>query len=121
MFNLSNISRRNRDDNWQSAVSEGVLCRLMIPKNNEKTPAAAELLFASLHGTLDYASKHQHTMSFEIVSINKFIQFYFYVPKHLKEFVEGQFYAQYPTVEISVVDDFTQKILGEKYVVGTTL
>jgi hypothetical protein len=92
--------------------------RLMVPKNNDRTPAAAELLFAALHGVFNYSSKVQPEMSFEIVSINKFIQFYFSVPRELREFVEGQFYAQYPTVEISQVDDYTQKVFEEKYVVG---
>lgn len=97
---------------------EKVLMRLMVPKNNDKTPAAAELMFAAIHGIFNYASKTQNEISFEIVSINKFIQFYFCVPKSLKEFVEGQFYAQYPTVEISTADDYVQKITEQKYAVG---
>lgn len=98
--------------------ADKVLMRLMVPKNNEKTPAAAELFFAALHGVYNYSSRIQPEMSFEIVSINKFIQFYFCVPRELKEFVEGQFYAQYPTVEISAADDYTEKIFEEKYAVG---
>jgi len=101
-----------------STLPDNVLMRLMVPKNNDRTPAAAELLFAALHGVFNYSSKVQPEMSFEIVSINKFIQFYFSVPRELREFVEGQFYAQYPTVEISQVDDYTQKVFEEKYVVG---
>ena len=95
-----------------------VLCRLMVPKLNEKTPAAAELLFSALHGVFDYSSKQQAIMSFEIISINKFVQFYFYVPKRLKDFVEGQFYAQYPDLEITEVEDYTRGIKKEKYAIG---
>lgn len=98
-----------------------VLCRLLIPKNNEKTPAAAELFFAALHGVYINASKIQPVMSFEIVSINKFIQFYFEVPKYLKEFVEGQMYAQYPNVEISVAEEYVGKNVTNKHVVGAEL
>lgn len=106
-------------NNYNSSIlPDNVLMRLMVPKNNDRTPAAAELLFAALHGVFNYSSKVQPEMSFEIVSINKFIQFYFSVPRELREFVEGQFYAQYPTVEISQVDDYTQKVFEEKYVVG---
>jgi len=108
----------NRNLSSSSSSSGTVLMRLMVPKNNERTPAAAELLFAALHGVFNYSSKIQPEMSFEIVSINKFIQFYFSVPRDLKEFVEGQFYAQYPTVEISEVEDYTEKVFEEKYVVG---
>ncbi|MCX6809499.1 MAG: type IV secretion system DNA-binding domain-containing protein [Candidatus Berkelbacteria bacterium] len=97
---------------------ESVLCRLMVPKNNEKSPASAELFFAALHGVFDYQSKIQPIMSFEIVSINKFIQFYFYVPRYLKEFVEGQFYAQYPNVEINEAEDYAAKDIGDKHALG---
>jgi len=98
-----------------------VMCRLLVPKNNEKTPAAAELFFAALHGTFDYASKVQPVISFEIVSINQFIQFYFYVPRYLKEFVEGQLYAQYPNVEIAEAPDYAEKTLQGKQAVGVDL
>jgi len=98
-----------------------VLCRLLIPKNNEKTPAAAELFFAALHGVYVQSSRIQPIMSFEIVSTNKFIQFYFDVPKYLKEFVEGQMYAQYPSVEISESEDYVSKTLANKFTIGAEL
>lgn len=101
--------------------SEGqdfVICRLMVPKENDKTPAAAELLFSALHGVYDYSSQKQPVMSFEIVSINRFVQFYFYVPRELKDFIEGQFYAQYPDLEIIEVDDYAKSIKQEKYAIG---
>lgn len=119
MIKFSDILRRKQPEEYYD--SDMVLCRLMVPKNNEKTPAAAELLFAALHGTFDYSSKKQPIMSFEIVSVNKFIQFYFYVPKYLKEFVEGQFYAQYPSVEITVADDYASNLKERKYIVGADL
>lgn len=119
MINFSSILRRGEPEEYYD--SDMVLCRLMVPKNNEKTPAAAELLFASLHGTYDYSSNKQPVMSFEIVSVNKFIQFYFYVPRYLKEFVEGQFYAQYPTVEIVSADDYAVHSAERKHAIGAEL
>lgn len=119
MINISNFLKKTAKEEYYN--SDMVLCRLMVPKNNERTPAAAELLFASLHGTYDYSSKRQPIMSFEIVSVNKFIQFYFYVPRYLKEFVEGQFYAQYPTVEITTADDYALLSAERKYAVGTEM
>lgn len=98
-----------------------VLCRLLIPKLNEKTPAAAELFFSALHGVYTANSKTQPVMSFEIVSLNNTIQFFFEVPKYLKEFVEGQMYAQYPNVEISIAEEYAGKTLGEKFVIGAEL
>jgi len=110
---MSDFSRSPSDD--------FVLCRLMVPKENEKTPAAAELLFSALHGVYDYSTKHQAVMSFEIVSINRFVQFYFYVPRRIKDFVEGQFYAQYPDLEITEVEDYTVAIKKEKYAIGVEM
>jgi hypothetical protein len=46
-------------------------------------------------------------ISFEIAVINKRIGFYVWVPDYLKVFVEEQIYAQYPTVQISEVPDYT--------------
>ncbi len=103
---------------YNSEGQDFVICRLMVPKENDKTPATAELLFSALHGVYDYSSKKQPVMSFEIVSINKFVQFYFYAPRELKDFIEGQFYAQYPGLEIIEVDDYTKGIKQEKYAVG---
>jgi hypothetical protein len=98
--------------------SDRVVCRMLLPKLNEKTPAAAELMFAAMHGAFDYNTKIQPTLSFEIVSINKFIQFYFDVPKYLKQFIEGQIYAQYPDVEISEVEDYAAREMKNRTPVG---
>ena len=106
------------NENQGMADNNYVLCRLKVPKENEKTPAAAELLFSALHGVFDYSAKQQAVMSFEIVSINKFVQFYFYVPRRFKDFVEGQFYAQYSDLEIEEVEDYTSSIKKQKFAIG---
>ena len=92
-----------------------VLLTLEIPKNNDKKELAAEQLFASLHGILRDKSELKMTagvqeyISFEIASSKKMIRFYVRVPKHLQNFVEGQIYAQYPTVQIHAVEtDYTK-------------
>ncbi len=85
---------------------DSVLLMLEIPRANDKKELAAEQLFASLHGILrDKAELKnsggvQEHLSFEIVSTNGQIRFYVWVPKILQSFVEGQIYAQYPTVQI---------------------
>lgn len=94
---------------WLTA-RDNVLIRILVPKNNEKTPLAAEQMFAALHGIYEPGSRFQEHISFEIASRDKYIQFYFFVPSHLREFVEGQIYAQYPTAEITQVDDYTEEI-----------
>lgn len=91
----------------------GVVLLLQVPRTNEKKELAAEQLFASLHGLL-FASErrrftpaHRERLSFEIAVQHKRIGFYVWVPEYLKSFVEEQIYAQYPTVHISEVEDYT--------------
>ena len=98
---------------------DSVLLMLEIPKENDKKELAAEQLFASLHGILRDKSELkssggiQEHLSFEIVSTAGQIRFYVWVPKILQNFVEGQIYSQYPTVQIhkmneDYVDDRTK-------------
>ena len=85
---------------------DSVLLMLEIPRTNDKKELAAEQLFASLHGILrdrrelKNSGGVQEHLSFEIVSTASQIRFYVWVPKVLQSFVEGQIYAQYPTVQI---------------------
>lgn len=90
---------------------DSVLLMLEIPRTNDKKELAAEQLFASLHGILRDKVELQGTngiqehLSFEIVSTGGQIRFYVWVPKSLQNFVEGQIYAQYPTVQIYRMND----------------
>ena len=90
---------------------DSVLLMLEIPRTNDKQELAAEQLFASLHGILRdkrelrNSGGVQEHLSFEIVSTAGQIRFYVWVPKVLQSFVEGQIYAQYPTVQIYKMDE----------------
>lgn len=90
---------------------ESTLLILEIPKTNDKPETAAEQLFASLHGILRDKNELrqsggiQEHLSFEIASVSGQIRFYVWVPKALQSFVEGQIYAQYPTVQIHEADE----------------
>ena len=90
---------------------DSVLLMLEIPRTNDKKELAAEQLFASLHGILrdrqelKNSGGVQEHLSFEIVSTSGQIRFYVWVPKVLQSFVEGQIYAQYPTVQIFKMDE----------------
>jgi len=99
-----------------------IVLRALVPKSNEKEPIAAEYLYAALHGIYNAANVHQEIISFEVAAINGCIQFYFAIPEHLKNFVEGQIYAQYPTVEMEVIDDYSENILtDQRYLLGNEL
>src|SRR6185312_6003726 len=47
----------------------------------------------------------QEHISLEIAAIGQRLRFYIWTPKHLQAFVEGQIYAQYPTVQIFEQDE----------------
>ena len=105
---LNYSTRREPEDNY-----EYVLLVLDIPRDNDKKELSAEQLFASLHGILrdrqelEMSGGVQEHLSFEIASVKGQIRFYVRVPKHLQNFVEGQIYAQYPTVQIhEATDDY---------------
>src|SRR3989344_2802290 len=92
----------------------GTVLLLQVPRTNDKKELAAEQLFASLHGLLTTQPKYsflspiRETISFEIAVINRRIGFYVWVPSKLKSFIQEQIYAQYPTVHITEVDDYTK-------------
>ncbi len=99
---------------------EHALLVLEIPRTNDKKELAAEQMFASLHGILRdrrelaLSGGMQEHISFEIAAINKLIRFYVWVPKHLQNFVEGQIYAQYPTVQIhQAEEDYARRPLSQ--------
>ena len=77
---------------------------VQVPRNNEKGPLSAQFMFASIHGIYKSARERlndgsfQEHISLEIVSMAKYIKFYIYVPTHLKDFIQGQMYSQYPNV-----------------------
>ena len=108
---LGYLAVRNNRRAKVVAETEHTLLILEIPRTNDKKELAAEQMFASLHGIL--RSKRelavqgglQEHISFEIAAIEKRIRFYVWLPKYLQNFVEGQVYAQYPTVQIHTADD----------------
>jgi hypothetical protein len=87
-------------------ADEEVLLLLEIPRTNDKKELAAEQMLASLHGILRSKrelrldGRMQDHISLEMVAIGQRIRFYIWTPQHLQAFVEGQIYAQYPTVQI---------------------
>jgi hypothetical protein len=99
-----------------------------VPKDNEKKELSAEQMFASLHGILRPRSELQKEgslqehVSFEIVSRKNSIQFYIWTPKHLKDFVESQVYAQYPLVQIKEgPEDYSRAAVDGRVIYGTEL
>jgi hypothetical protein len=93
---------------------------LEIPRTNDKKELAAEQMLAALHGILRskrelrYSGTMQEHISLEIAAIGQRLRFYIWMPKHLQAFVEGQVYAQYPTVQIyEQTEDYSDRNLHQ--------
>ncbi len=121
------IWQNRRREVWVNG-SEYTLLKIGVPRENEKKELSAEQMFASLHGILRSAEELakdgalQDHLSFEIASIKNQIQFYVWTPKHLKDFVVGQIYAQYPSVHIEEdAVDYTTPEPGQNHSLGTEL
>lgn len=113
LISLKKVKQEQARMEWMAA-QRFVTLRIDVPKNNDKKPLAAEQMFASIHGIYSDSALYQSHLSFEIVAQDKSIQFYVHLPVHIKEFVEGQIYAQYPTVEINEVPDYVDTELTKQ-------
>jgi hypothetical protein len=101
---------------------------LEIPRTNDKKELAAEQMLAALHGILRskkelrFSGTLQEHVSLEVAAINQRIRFYIWTPKHLQAFVEGQIYAQYPTVQIfEQTEDYSNRNLHQTVIHTTEL
>lgn len=120
-FMLFLRSRKEQLREQWYASRRSVVLKVLVPKNNDKSPAAAENLFAALHGIYRSDQDFQDLVSFEIATREKQIEFYIHCPVELRDFVEGQLYAQYPTVEMHEVSDYARADLTGLAVAGTEL
>ncbi len=69
---------------------------------NEQKESAMEDFLRAIHRTLP----NNVSFSLEISSTEQFLRFYIVIPKHYKNTVESQLYAQYPEAEIEEVEDY---------------
>jgi hypothetical protein len=101
------------------SLVQSKLLLLRVPRTNDKKELAAEQMFASIHGLLlkerksIFAKTGREHLSFEIAALHKQTGFYIWLPAHLVSYIEEQVYAQYPSVQISEVEDYMQH--GNEY------
>ncbi len=102
--------------NQYTANWKWVLLAIDIPLENVQTPKAVEQLFAHLAGAFDslniekvfkYGVK-QRWFSFEIISIEGYIQFLVRTEESFRDLVEAAVYAQYPDADITEVEDYVE-------------
>jgi hypothetical protein len=98
---------------------EWVMLEIKVPKDVFKTPQAMEIIFSGLQqGTPedDWYKKWWKGefvaaySSLEIVSIEGNVYFFIRTQKKNKSTIESLIYSQYPTAEVSSVDDYTRYV-----------
>lgn len=95
-----------------------VLLAVDIPPMFIQTPKAVEQIFAHLTGSLSgtniydkfWSGKTQKNFSFEIISIEGYIQFLIRTEEEFRDLIESAIYAQYPEAEITEVEDYVINI-----------
>jgi hypothetical protein len=110
----------NWRQNLYGATRRFVFLAVDIPKTSleepGQSPRAVENIFAHLDGAHAsdtlwekyWEGKTQDFFSFEIVSIEGYIQFIIRTRDKFRDLVEAAIYAQYPDAEITEVVDYTQ-------------
>lgn len=91
-----------------------IILAIDVPKDTEQTPKAIEQLFSTVSGAhspmsakeIYWQGKFQLSFSFEIVSIDGYVQFLIRTPSQFKELIESSIYSQYPDAEITEVEDY---------------
>lgn len=94
------------------------ILRIKIPKDEMISPKAMESVLAGLYGSLgtitvmDFHVRGvvKKIFSLEIVSIEGDVGFYVVTSKDLQSFTERLFYSQFPDIEITEVEDYTNNV-----------
>ncbi len=106
-----------RREKYVSSVSY-VLLAIDIPKENEQSPKAVEHIFTTLSGAYSGPIKSEYYIdgkvqlgfSFEIVSLDGYIQYLVRVPVFFRQMVEAAFFSQYPDAQITEVFDYVDSV-----------
>ena len=100
------------------AKIDWLMLEIKLPREITKSPLATETAIASLLQTSGVSNTYSRNFqgnlpvysSLEIASIEGVIHFYVRIQRKYKTLVESNFYAQYPEIEITEADDYTQAI-----------
>jgi hypothetical protein len=106
-----------RQELFAHTVSYCVLA-IDVPMENEQTPKAVEQIFNQISGTtsnFDFRDKYWYgkfnlRTSFELVSIDGYVQFAVRCPVKFRDTIEAAVYAQYPDAEITQVADYADAV-----------
>jgi hypothetical protein len=95
-----------------------VVLAIDVPRDIEQTPLGMEAVFnqlAGAHGSTTWWEEKwegafQEWFSFEIISIDGYVQYVIRCHKDFRDLVEASVYAQYPDAEITEVRDYVNDI-----------
>ena len=101
---------------------EAILLELRIPREIAKSPHAMELVFTGLNigpgeGTFIqrlWEGRVRPWWSLELISDGGEIRFMLWTWKFYKEYIEHQFYAQFPEIEIYEVEDYATRFIYDQ-------
>ncbi len=107
---LSNIQRSG----W-------ALLELKLPSDIRKSPRAMEMFLGQLYQTgaaknfieAFWDGKIRPWFSLELVSLGGQVHFFIWCPQKFKNIIEAQVYAQYPSVEVYEVPDYTTSVVHD--------
>ncbi|MBI2474306.1 MAG: hypothetical protein HYV68_01260 [Candidatus Taylorbacteria bacterium] len=96
---------------------KSVLLEIKIPKETNKSPLAMEIFFTALYQTGSatlveafWKGKVRPWFSFELVSQGGEVHLFIWALRKWRNLIEAQLYAQYPTIEIHEVADYTDSV-----------
>jgi len=95
-----------------------ILLAIDVPENTEQSPKAVEQMFAQLSSTLKSPNLKEKWIdgvfvtpfSFELVSMEGYIQYLIWTPMAYRDFIEAIVYAQYPEAEMQEVEDYARQL-----------
>ena len=95
-----------------------ILLEVRIPREVSKSPKAMESIFAGIHGAARKGNLIDRYwdgwvtpwFSLEVIGDETGIHFYIWTMEFFKRMFEAQIYAQYPSSEVRVVEDYTKSL-----------
>ncbi len=100
-----------------AAAKTFIVLRVTVPRTSEQTVKAVENMFsvfAAAGSGSSWTEKwfkggFQSPLSIEIISIEGDVSYCVFIENRLKDLVEAAIYAQYPDVDIDVIEDYTKE------------
>lgn len=119
---FANVWLNNRQAIF-AAKTKWVYLAIDVPRDNEQSPKAVEQIFNHIWGIIKgplfkekwWDGHFQVGYSLELVSIEGYIQYVIRSTDKNRNIVEAAVYAQYPTAQITEIEDYTKDFLPDNF------